>query len=151
MLCCLPTTALHCPADQLLYKLWGELETAVVTGRNCWSSAFGLDSSDVFSSLYKDDETILRFMRGMHSFSRLSAHAVLTAFDLSRFPTLVDLGGATGALAAEACRMYPQMRAVVVDLPHVVAKAQQHFAVQPAVQAVQDRLSWVAGDFFDQV
>lgn len=105
----------------------------------------------MFSSLYNDDKTILRFMRGMDSFSRLSAHAVLTAFDLSSFRTLVDLGGATGALAAEACRLYPQMTAVVFDLPHVVSKAQQYFAVKPSLQAVQDRLSWVAGDLFDQV
>lgn len=119
--------------SDMLYKLWGELETAVLTGTNCWQPAFGLSSTDVFGSLYQSDAAVLRFMRGMDSFSQLSAQPVLTAFDLSRFRVLVDLGGATGALAAEACSIYPQLQAVVVDLPHVVAKAQEHFAQRPTV------------------
>lgn len=46
---------------------------------------------------------------------------------------LVDWGGATGALAAAACSMYPELSAVVLDLPHVVDKARQHFSQRPAV------------------
>lgn len=118
--------------SDMLYKLWGELETAVLTGTNCWEPAFGLSSSDVFGSLYQGDAAVLRFMRGMDGFSQLSARAVLTAFDLSGFRVLVDWGGATGALAAAACGIYPEMKAVVVDLPHVVEKAQQHFSQRPA-------------------
>lgn len=45
---------------------------------------------------------------------------------------LVDWGGATGALAAAACSMYPELNAVVLDLPHVVDKARQHFSQRPA-------------------
>jgi acetylserotonin N-methyltransferase len=131
-----------------LHQLWGELQTSVATGSNCWGEAFGLDSSDVFASMYKEDSTILRFLHGMHSFSKLSAQAVLSKFDLSAFRTLVDLGGATGALATAGCGLYPQMRVVVVDLPHVISKATQHFATSPEAQRVQDRISWVAGDFF---
>jgi acetylserotonin N-methyltransferase len=116
----------------MLYKLWEELETAVLTGTNCWQSAFGLSSSDVFGSLYQNDAAVLRFMQGMDGFSQLSARAVLTAFDLSRFRVLVDWGGATGALAAAACSIYPELKGVVVDLPHVVEKAQQHFSQRPA-------------------
>lgn len=118
--------------SDMLYKLWEELETAVLTGTNCWQPAFGLSSSDVFGSLYTNDAAVLRFMQGMDSFSQLSARAVLTAFDLSGFRVLVDWGGATGALAAAACSIYPELRGVVVDLPHVVQKAQEHFSTRPA-------------------
>lgn len=45
---------------------------------------------------------------------------------------LVDWGGATGALAATACGMYPELSAVVLDLPHVVDKAWQHFSQRSA-------------------
>eukprot|EP00879_Flechtneria_rotunda_P014360 GHRR01015001.1.p1 GENE.GHRR01015001.1~~GHRR01015001.1.p1 ORF type:complete len:320 (+),score=42.09 GHRR01015001.1:513-1472(+) len=137
-------------SETFLYKLWGSLDTAVLTGHNCWHDVFGMDSSDVFASLYKEDASILRFMHGMHSFSKLSAHSVLTAFDLTPFKTLVDLGGATGALAVAACNLYPNMQAVVFDLPHVVNKAQKHFTAGAAVTAVKERLSWVTGDFFGQ-
>lgn len=118
--------------SDMLYKLWGELETAVLTGTNCWQPAFGLSGSDVFASLYQDDAAVLRFMRGMDGFSQLSARAVLTAFDLAQFKNLVDLGGATGALAAAACSIYPEMKAVVIDMPHVIDKALQHFSQRPA-------------------
>lgn len=69
----------------MLYTLWGELESAVLTGTNCWQAAFGLSSADVFGSLYQGDAAVLRFMRGMDGFSQLSAQAVLSAFDLSGF------------------------------------------------------------------
>ncbi|KAF6262802.1 O-methyltransferase-domain-containing protein [Scenedesmus sp. NREL 46B-D3] len=135
-------------SDALLYKLWGDLETAVITGSNCWSCAFGLDSADVFASVYSHEAAVLRFMRGMHGLCQLSAKPVLTAFDLTHYNVLVDLGGATGALAAAACQLHPRMQAVVFDLPSVVAKAEQHFAQAAGVQGVRDRVSWVAGDFF---
>ena len=156
--CCPCASLIHCvshlchtfllPADSLLYKLWGDLETAVVTGSNSWPRAFGLDSADVFASVYSNDAAVLRFMRGMHGLCQLSAKPVLTAFDLTCYNMLVDLGGATGALAAAACELYPRMRAVVFDLPGVITKAQQHFAAAPGVQGLGDRVSWVAGDFF---
>ena len=36
-------------SDRLLYKLWGGLETSILTGTNCWEDAFGLDGTDVFA------------------------------------------------------------------------------------------------------
>jgi hypothetical protein len=75
--------------SDMLYTLWGQLESAVLTGTNCWQAAFGLSSADVFGSLYQGDAAVLRFMRGMDGFSQLSARAVLSAFDLSRFKVCV--------------------------------------------------------------
>lgn len=120
--------------SDMLYKLWGELQSAVLTGSNCWQAAFGRNSTNVFESLYHDEAAVLRFMRGMEGFSRLSAQPILQAFDLSGFNTLVDLGGATGALAIAACSLYPTLKAIVVDLAHVVDKAQAHFGSRPAAQ-----------------
>jgi len=39
-------------------QLWGELQTSVISGSNCWGEAFGLDSSDVFASMYQEESTI---------------------------------------------------------------------------------------------
>lgn len=92
------------------------------SGVNCWRDVFGLDSRDVFASMYNEPAAVLRFMDGMHSFAKLSARPILTAFDLSRYSTLVDLGGASGALAIAACQMFPSMKGIIVDLPNVVEK-----------------------------
>jgi acetylserotonin N-methyltransferase len=103
-------------------------------------------------SMYSKDRDVLRFMHGMHGFSKVSAKPVLTAFDLSNYRTLVDLGGATGALAIAALELYPTLnQAVVVDLKTVIERSQEHFTKPPFVQQpeVLPRLSWVVADFFD--
>jgi acetylserotonin N-methyltransferase len=70
---------------------------------------------------------------------------VASAFDLSRFRTLVDLGGATGHLAIAACQRYPDLRAIVFDLPDVLPLAREIVSASP----VSNRISIVAGDFFN--
>jgi acetylserotonin N-methyltransferase len=68
----------------------------------------------------------------------------VAAFDLGRFRTLVDLGGATGHLALAACEHYPEMRAMVFDLPGVIERVRQYAINSPAA----DRVTFVPGDFF---
>ena len=81
---------------------------------------------------------------GMHGQGLLSSPAVAGAFDLSRFRRLADLGGATGHLAVAACRRWPQLHAVVFDLPDVVPLARDLVGATE----VADRVEVVAGDFF---
>ena len=45
---------------------------------------------------------------------------------VARFRHMVDLGGATGHLAIAACERYPDLRAVVFDLPQVIETARAH-------------------------
>lgn len=83
----------------------------MASGAACWLQQLGLDGAagaDVFSHIYATPPDVLRFMRGMHAFSALSAPAVVRAFPdlLSRASTLVDLGGATGALALAALEVH---------------------------------------------
>lgn len=86
----------------------------------------------------------------MHSFAALSAPAVVKAFDLSSATSLLDLGGATGAIARAACESYPGLcTAVVVDLPHVVVDAEVHFAPSPGGPC-DGRLRWLAADLFTE-
>src|SRR5258708_35311783 len=59
------------------------------------------------------------FQHGMHGFGRLSSPAVVSAFDLSRFRRLIDLGGGTGHLAEAGRERYPHLEANVFDLPGV--------------------------------
>ncbi|PNW84557.1 hypothetical protein CHLRE_03g148800v5 [Chlamydomonas reinhardtii] len=116
-------------SSQVVWPLFGGLPAAVTTGSNVWQQQFGAPGSDVFARVYDTPGAVRRFMSGMHSFATLSAPAVVRAFDLSFATRLLDLGGATGALAAAACAAYPSLEeAVVVDLPHVLELAQRHFA-----------------------
>lgn len=129
--------------DEILWKLWADLEGGIRDGTPGWKRSFGWDGP-VFANIFHTDHLRREFTMGMHGFGLISSPEVAAAFDLSRFTRLVDLGGATGHLAAAACRRYPALRAVVFDLPQVAPLAREIVAATD----VADRVEVVAGDFF---
>jgi acetylserotonin N-methyltransferase len=130
-------------SDEALYPMWGHLAEAVREGTNRWTQTFG-GQGGLFSHFFRTDAAMRDFLQGMHGFGLLTSPQVAAAFDLSRFRRLADLGGATGHLAIAACERYPDLRAVVFDLPPVVEFAREHIAASPA----RDRIEAAAGDFF---
>ena len=131
-------------SDEALYRMWGHLDDAVREGTHRWTQSFGLEGP-IFSAFFRTDEAMRDFLMGMHGFGMLTSAKVVSAFDLSRFRRLVDLGGATGHLAIAACERYAELRAVVFDLPRATALAREQVAKSPAVE----RIEVVAGDFFE--
>jgi acetylserotonin N-methyltransferase len=130
-------------SDQALYPLWGNLASAVKEGGNRWAQTFGLEGP-IFDHFFRTPEAQRTFLRGMHGFGMLSSPRIVTAFDLSGFRTLADLGGATGHLVIAACERYPHLRGIVFELPGPAAVAREQVALSPANQ----RIEVVEGDFF---
>jgi acetylserotonin N-methyltransferase len=130
-------------SNAILWKMWGHLEDAVRQGTHRWPQAFGLDGP-IFASFFRTEEDKREFLLGMHGYGLISSPQVVAAFDLGRFRTLVDLGGATGHLALAACQRYPALHAIVFDLPSAIPLAQQIVSASP----VADRVSVMGGDFF---
>jgi acetylserotonin N-methyltransferase len=126
-----------------LYPMWARLDDAVREGSSRWRQTFGLDGP-LFQSFFRTEGAMRDFLLGMHGFGMLTSPTVVSAFDLSAFHLLADLGGATGHLAIAACERYPDLRAVVFELPAVVPAAEEQVARSPA----RDRIEVVAGDFF---
>jgi len=129
--------------NDILWKLWADLEGGIREGTPGWKRSFGWDGP-IFANIFRTEAQRREFTMGMHGFGLISSPEVVAAFDLSRFRRLVDLGGATGHLAVAACRRYPDLRAVVFDLPQVVPLA----AELVAATEVADRVEVTAGDFF---
>jgi len=107
-------------SNRALYPMWSHLEDALREGSSRWKQVFGTDGP-IFDHFYKTDDAMRQFLLGMHGFGQISSPAVVAAFDLSRFNHLVDLGGATGHLAAAAQARYPHLKTTVFDLPKVAA------------------------------
>jgi acetylserotonin N-methyltransferase len=105
-------------SNDVLYPMWGHLEDAVREGGHRWKQSFGFEGP-IFSHFFRSEQAMREFQRGMHGFGRLSSPAVVSAFDLSRFRRLIDLGGGTGHLAEAARERYPHIDAKVFDLPGV--------------------------------
>jgi acetylserotonin N-methyltransferase len=130
-------------SNDVMWKLWGNLEHAVREGTHRWKQTFGRDGP-IFSQFFRTEEAKREFLMGMHGYGLISSPQVVAAFDLSKYSCLVDLGGATGHLAVAACERYPQLRAVVFDLPEAVPLAEEIVRASP----VANRIKVAAGDFF---
>jgi acetylserotonin N-methyltransferase len=130
-------------SNEILWKLWANLEDAVREGSHRWKQTFGWDGP-IFSSFFRTEEGKREFLLGMHGYGLISSPRVVAAFDLGRFRHLVDLGGATGHLAVAACERYPSLRATVFDLPEVMPIAREMIAAT----SVADRVGVRSGDFF---
>ncbi|KAF3845116.1 hypothetical protein F7725_008279 [Dissostichus mawsoni] len=111
-------------------------------GKNQNEKTFGLPSEDIFKALYRSEEEMLKFMGLMNSSWVLDGHDIVTAFNLSGFQKIVDLGGCTGALAREMAKAWPSSSVTVLDLPQVVEAAQKHFPQE------DDAVEFQSGDFF---
>jgi acetylserotonin N-methyltransferase len=130
-------------SNDVMWKLWANLEGAIREGTHRWQETFGWDGP-IFSHFFRTDDALREFLMGMHGYGLISSPQVVAAFDLGRFRRLVDLGGATGHLAIAACERYPNLRAVVFDLPGAVPLAREIISAS----SVSDRVDVAAGDFF---
>ncbi|XP_052009992.1 acetylserotonin O-methyltransferase 2 isoform X3 [Xyrauchen texanus] len=159
--------------SQTIYPLWNNLVDAVREGKNQNERTFGLPSEEIFSAIYRSEEEMLKFMGLMNSTWVIDGHDIVTAFDLSCFKSIIDLGGeyecslylgtlttrdscpilrhvnlrlfagCSGALARELAKEYPSSTVTVLDLPNVVQTAQRHFVQQ------DDTVQFQEGDFFE--
>lgn len=133
-------------SNSVMWKLWEHLEDAVREGTNRWQQVYGWEGP-IFSHFFRTEEAKREFLMGMHGFGLLTSPTIVSAFDLSRFQSFVDLGGATGHLAIAACQRYPSLRATVFDLPEAVPLAREIVGAS----GVADRVSIAAGDFFSDL
>jgi cyclopropane fatty-acyl-phospholipid synthase-like methyltransferase len=65
-------------------------------------------------------------------------------FDLSRYTTLCDVGGASGELCIAVATAHPHLRCTTFDLPAVEPVARRRIAEA----GLTDRIAVAAGDFF---
>jgi acetylserotonin O-methyltransferase len=130
-------------SNRVMWKMWANLEGAIKEGTHRWKQTFDFDGP-IFSHFFKTDAAMREFLMGMHGFGMITSPQIVSAFDLSPFRVIADLGGATGHLAIAACQRYPQMQGIVFDLPHALGLARE----MVASSSVSDRMSVVGGDFF---
>ncbi|XP_067300773.1 acetylserotonin O-methyltransferase isoform X1 [Pseudorasbora parva] len=130
-------------SSRTIYLCWHYLTDAVRDGKNQYEKAFGTNSKDLFEALYRSDEEMVKFMQLMNSIWNICGRDVITAFDLSPFRRVCDLGGCSGALAKQCVSAYPESTVTIFDLPKVVRTSRQHFVTEQ-----DERISFCEGDFF---
>ncbi len=106
-----------------LWETWGRLTEAVRRGRPARSRPGFLGGP----------ESARDFTLAMRDGARLLAPRVAEEVDLRGRSLLLDLGGGPGVYAAAFVRRYPDLRALIVDLPDVVAVGRVLLAQEPDV------------------
>lgn len=104
-------------ANNRLYRFWGDLENALLTGKPQNESSHG--NMHIFEELYRSPERLHEFMDAMSGFQAGNFAALVAAFDFSKHRTVVDLGGADGFLCCLIAQQYPGVTCTTCDLPPV--------------------------------
>ncbi|WFE66049.1 methyltransferase [Micromonospora sp. WMMD714] len=90
-----------------------------------------------------DPQLVAEFWDAMFATSRFTARALADAYDFGAHRRLLDVGGGAGAFPIEFCLRLPELRATILDLPHVCVRAGERIAEA----GLTDRIDAVAGDF----
>jgi hypothetical protein len=100
------------------WSAWSQLEHSVRTGENAFAAVHGVD---VWTYRAEHPEESGIFDAAMTALAGRVAAAVLDAYDFGRFAVVADIGGSRGTLLSAILARHPQLRAVLFDLPTVVA------------------------------
>jgi predicted O-methyltransferase YrrM len=122
----------------------GRLTEAVRTGTNQCVATLGHEG---FDYLARNPAEGAIFTQMMQETSELVKAEAVRLVDASSVGTIVDIGGANGALACGFVAANANAKGVVYELPHVVELAAEY----ARGQGLSDRVSAVAGDFFQSV
>ena len=129
-------------AQARLYPFWGDLKTALETGKP-QNEMKRNNGRSMFDALYADPARLEQFMMAMAGISRGNFQAFVDAFDFSPYLTYCDVGGATGLLASLVARKNPHLACASFDLPVVAPIARRALAAQ----GLEQRVDVLAGDF----
>jgi hypothetical protein len=122
----------------------GALLHSVQTGQPAFDHVYEMNAFEYFT---KRPEAGSVFNSAMTEFSVPSAHAIVGAYDFSRFGSLVDVGGGHGIVVETILRANPKVKGTVYDLPEVVVGAKQ----RGEAPELKGRYSTAAGSFLESV
>jgi len=80
-------------AKQTSYGLFGNLAHAIRENQSQWRRTFNETSEELFKCVYSSQEKTIGFMETMVGIGKPGAPFFVSAFDLSRFKTMCDIGG----------------------------------------------------------
>ena len=130
--------------ERWIWQSFGALEHSLRTGRPAFDAVFGAPLFDYYTA-HPDAARVSA--DGLKSVGRGQDAAVVAAYDFAAAGIVVDVGGGQGGLLAAILAANPDVRGVLLDLPHVAAMARQ--SLEAAGLSARCRVE--DGDFFSAV
>jgi hypothetical protein len=125
----------------VIQRPWANLLHSVRTGNAAFDAVFGVSLFDYFAAHPQAAEL---FTAGMAARTAEHLAAIVAAYDWRGLDTIVDIGGADGALLAAILAAAPEADGVVFDQPQVEDAAKRRLAAA----GLQNRCRFAGGDFF---
>jgi hypothetical protein len=125
------------------FQGWQRLDYSVRTGKTALDEVFGMP---VFEYLAQNPSEAQIFNDGMTSLSAIDSPAVALSYSFEGINSLLDVGGGHGLLLATILGMYPRLKGILFDSPHVVAGAKEG-----PLKPYLDRSTFASGDMFASV
>jgi len=115
------------------YSAWENL-TEALKNWNCGETS---------SENLEDEDQGVEAMAEQHNLALLHGFELAKAFDFNKFTKLLDVGGGTGAMSIALCKSFPELEAIVLELPANI-KTAENFVKK---NRLKNRIQTVGGDF----
>jgi SAM-dependent methyltransferase len=126
------------------YDSWARVESCLRDGGTAFERVHGMP---IWRYYAEHPETNALFGQAMTELTAIANFGVLGSYQFAPFGHAVDVGGGHGAFLGAVLDNQPAAKAVLFDIPSVIADA----ANAGFVARHQGRLEPVGGDFFDAV
>ena len=131
-------------AHAIIQRPWSNLLQTLQTGQPAFRAVFG---RSLFEYLEGHPDDAALFTAGMAARTAEPVGAIVAGYNWPTFGTIVDVGGADGALLAGILAAAPLTRGIIFDQPHVRAAAERRIADE----RLEGRCTFASGDFFAEV
>ena len=126
------------------WRAWESLDESVRTGKTGYKLNYGME---IFDYLGKHPNAANVFNEAMVTTNHTVALQVASAYDFTDIPTLVDVGGGTGALIAALLDANSDMRGMIYDMGHAAESANKFLGER----GLLERCEFMMGDFFQEI
>jgi O-methyltransferase domain len=147
----LRTDAVPCVRNMAMMMLdgfhagsWAALPWCVETGKPGSYKLFGMGSFEWFE---QNPEQSVNFHNAMSDLSQADSPVIASAYDFSRFTSIMDVAGGLGTLLAAILAQTPELRGTLFEVPAVAEKARH----SPILSPYKDRVEFIGGSFLDGV
>lgn len=120
---------------------------AIKTGEVQWKKAFGSDVSNPFDLLKDYPELFSNLMEGMHQANVTDAVFITPKIDVSTCRTVLDIGGASGALGLALCEHYKNIESYCIYDLHTAVDLYKSMNARYRGHS-KAPINYVPGDFF---
>lgn len=114
-----------------VYRSFGEILHSIRTGEPGRAKVLGMDG---WEYLERNPGTAKIFDDAMTDLSAIAAPTIASAYDFSKWESLMDVGGGNGVLLAAILRAHRSLRGVLADQQHVLKRARERGFLSGALE-----------------